>query len=90
MKDLKEYINEAMNAEELFMSAVLNAKLNKEQIKDMLSGLGKNGLVKLSKYLSNKYPKEYVVYEPNPDMFLKDLDKVIDNISSFILKMDEK
>lgn len=90
MKDLKDYITEAMNAEELFMSAVLNTKLNKEQVKDMLSGLGKDGLIKLSKYLKNKYPKEYIVYEPNPDMFLKDLDKVIDNISSFILKMDEK
>lgn len=91
MKSLRTYITEAsMKAEEMFLSGVMNAKLNKEQLKDMIAGLKKDGIKKLSDYLKTKYAKDYIIYEPSPDLFLKDLDKVIDNIAGFILTLSSE
>lgn len=88
MKSLYDFVNEALKPEETFLTAVKNTKLNKEQLREMVTGLKQDGVKRLSNYLKQNYSSEYIAYEPNPDLFLKDYDKAVDNITSFILTME--
>ena len=89
MKNLYDFVNEALKPEETFLTAVKNTKLNKEQLREMVTGLKQDGVKRLSNYLKQNYSSEYIAYEPTPDLFLKDYDKAVDNITSFILTMEK-
>lgn len=88
MKSLTQFINEALRAEEMFLTALKDNKFTKEQIVNMLSNIDLKDIKKISDKLKDEYSDEYFAYEPAKDDFLKSSEKenIISKISDFCLK----
>ena len=88
MKTLKQYINESLRGEELFLSTLKDNKFTKEQLVGMLMNMDMNTIKSVSDKLKQEYDDSYFAYEPNKDDFLKTSNKesICNKISDFILK----
>lgn len=88
MKTLKQYINESLRGEELFLSTLKDNKFTKEQLVGMLMNMDMKTIKSVSDKLKKEYDDSYFAYEPNKDDFLKTLNKesICNKISDFILK----
>ena len=88
MKTLKQYINESLRGEELFLSTLKDNKFTKEQLVGMLMNMDMKTIKSVSDKLKQEYDDSYFAYESNKDDFLKTSNKesICNKISDFILK----
>lgn len=96
MKDINIFINEELNKHPIWCDVVMmmfqNSKnLTKEEISNMIYSFCdvEGRFKKFSDYLYDKFPKEYLAYQPNNDEFLKkeNYNKICDQIAEFINKI---
>ena len=80
MKDIRQFINEALRSEEMFLTAIKDNKFTKEQLVNMLMNMDMKAIKNISDRLKNDYSDEYFIYEPSKDDFLKNSEK--ENICS--------
>jgi hypothetical protein len=93
MKELNEYINEALSTSQakqcqMIMKMFENCGLTKDNFATMLSKLDMKELQSLATYISSVDNANFVAYQPKDDEFLKDSNKeqVIDKISQYLFK----
>jgi hypothetical protein len=95
MIKINEYITEELKKHPLWCEITINMfksskNFTKENYSELLDGICdvEGRLKKLSDCLAEKYPKEYLAYQPSDDEFLQDdkKDKIKDQIAEFIVK----
>lgn len=93
MKNLEEYIKEALTAKDenkanMVLTLLKGTKLTKDNVKDMMKNLEMKDLKSLDEIFSKNDNSNYIAYQPNSDEFLKDANKesVIGKMSDYALK----